>query len=255
MPGAAEPAKPFSIGKVKKEKLEGALGAEKKTVTIYVMGKGYEVPAGLTILKALEYAGYRLVRGVGCRAGFCGACMTMWVKKGDYKLYSGLACQTVVEDGMYLVQIPFVPAEKRKYNMDELEPTGSVVLAIYPEVARCIGCNACTKVCPQQIQVMDAIQEIIRGNIKKAARMVFDCIACGACSIRCPAEIKHFHVFQLVRRLYGKYIAPKAEHLRKRVEEIEEGKFEGPLNRLIEAGPDKWRELAEKAQKGEEVEI
>lgn len=253
MPNAVESFKEVKIGK--KGEIEGALGAGKRIVTIYVMGKWYEVPAGLTILKALEYLGYRLIRGVGCRAGFCGACTTMWVKKNDYKLYSGLACQTIVEDGMYLVQIPFVPAEKRLYNIEELEPTSSVVLALYPEVARCIGCNSCTKVCPQEIQVMDAIQEIIRGNIKKAARMVFDCIACGSCSLRCPAEIKHFHVFQLVRRLYGKYIAPKAKHLEKRVKEIEEGKYDGALDRLIKAGPEKWRELAEKSQKGEEVEI
>ena len=29
-------------------------------VEVFVMGKSYKVPAGLTIMKALEYAGYRL---------------------------------------------------------------------------------------------------------------------------------------------------------------------------------------------------
>ena len=42
-----------------------------KMVDIYVMGMRYQVPEGLTIMRALEYAGYRLIRGVGCRAGFC----------------------------------------------------------------------------------------------------------------------------------------------------------------------------------------
>ncbi|HEC82861.1 MAG TPA: 4Fe-4S ferredoxin, partial [Firmicutes bacterium] len=32
-------------------------------VRIYIMGKQYEVPKGLTIQKALEYAGMRLLRG------------------------------------------------------------------------------------------------------------------------------------------------------------------------------------------------
>ena len=32
-------------------------------VNVFVMGKKYEVPASLTIMKALEYAGYKLVRG------------------------------------------------------------------------------------------------------------------------------------------------------------------------------------------------
>jgi hypothetical protein len=38
-------------------------------IPIYVMGKRYEVPAGLTIMKALEYSGYQLKRGCGCRGG------------------------------------------------------------------------------------------------------------------------------------------------------------------------------------------
>jgi len=43
-------------------------------VEVFIMGKSYKVPAGLTIMKALEFAGYRFIRGCGCRAGFCGAC-------------------------------------------------------------------------------------------------------------------------------------------------------------------------------------
>ena len=43
-------------------------------VPIFIMGKKYDVPASLTIQKALEYAGYQLIRGCGCRGGICGAC-------------------------------------------------------------------------------------------------------------------------------------------------------------------------------------
>ena len=39
-------------------------------VSVYIMGKEYRVPAELTIMKAMEYAGYKLVRGAGCRGGF-----------------------------------------------------------------------------------------------------------------------------------------------------------------------------------------
>ena len=49
-----------------------------RMVDIYVMGKHYAVPEGLTILTALEYCGYRIIRGCGCRAGFCGACATIY---------------------------------------------------------------------------------------------------------------------------------------------------------------------------------
>jgi hypothetical protein len=47
--------------------------ANEELIPIYIMNKQYLVPPTLTIMKALEYAGYKLIRGVGCRAGFCGA--------------------------------------------------------------------------------------------------------------------------------------------------------------------------------------
>ena len=47
-------------------------------VNVYLFGKRYQVPESLTIMKAMEYAGYQLVRGCGCRNGFCGACATIY---------------------------------------------------------------------------------------------------------------------------------------------------------------------------------
>ena len=44
-------------------------------VNVYFFGKKYTVPADLTIMTAMEYAGYTLKRGCGCRHGFCGACV------------------------------------------------------------------------------------------------------------------------------------------------------------------------------------
>lgn len=35
-------------------------------VNVYFFGKKYSVPADLTIMTAMEYAGYKLVRGCGC---------------------------------------------------------------------------------------------------------------------------------------------------------------------------------------------
>ena len=36
-------------------------------VNVYFYGKKYTVPADLTIMTAMEYAGYKLVRGCGFR--------------------------------------------------------------------------------------------------------------------------------------------------------------------------------------------
>ena len=46
-------------------------------IPIFIMGKQYMVPDSLTIMKAMEYAGFKFVRGAGCRGGICGACGTV----------------------------------------------------------------------------------------------------------------------------------------------------------------------------------
>ena len=52
--------------------------AMEEMVHVYFFGKQYQVPKALTIMRAMEYAGYQLVRGCGCRNGFCGACATLY---------------------------------------------------------------------------------------------------------------------------------------------------------------------------------
>ena len=205
-------------------------GAE--TIPIFIMGKQYEVPETLTIMKAMEYAGFKFIRGAGCRGGICGACPTVYRKAGDYKLHFGLACQTVVEPDMYLTQIPFYPANRASYNTEEIEPTAESIYALYPELFRCVACNNCTKACPMEMEVMDYISAIKQGDIAKAARLSFDCIQCGLCASRCMGELPQYHIAQLARRLYGKYIQPRAEHLIKRVEEIQAGKYDNMLQEL-----------------------
>ncbi|MBN1756635.1 4Fe-4S dicluster domain-containing protein [bacterium] len=207
----------------------------KHWVTIRIMGKAYRVPSDLTILTAMEFAGYRFVRGVGCRQGFCGACGTVYRKEGEYKLKTGLACQTRVEDGMYLVQIPFSPAQKAIYDIKKERYNVSTILKYYPEVAKCVSCNTCTKACPQDIEVMDYVQAALRGNYEKVAETSFDCIRCGLCAMRCPAEIVQYDIGQLGRRMYGRYGMDKPDHLKIRLKELEEKKFDPELDKLEKA--------------------
>ncbi|MGQ9680369.1 MAG: 4Fe-4S dicluster domain-containing protein [Candidatus Bathyarchaeia archaeon] len=207
-------------------------GKNEKLVTIYVMGKKHRVPANLTIMKAMEYGGHQFRRGAGCRGGFCGACSTVYRMKGSYKLQVALACQKIVEDGMIITQIPFSPADKKRYDINQLKPEVNTFLEYYPEIARCLACNTCTKACPQDIMVMDYVQAALRGDVKEAARLSFDCIGCGLCAVRCPAEIVPYNIGQLARRLYSRYIVGPASHVLKRVDEVNEGRFDEEINRL-----------------------
>lgn len=204
-----------------------------RMVDIYIMGKRYQVPEGLTIQKALEYAGMRLLRGCGCRGGFCGACGTVYRTQGDYKLKVALACQTVVEDGMYLTQIPFYPANKAIYELDELHAKLESLVQAYPEVMRCVQCNTCRKVCPQDIEVMQYIAAAMRGDIAKLADLSFDCIMCGLCASRCPGELVQYYIALLGRRLYAKYMMPRAKHVADRLDELEQGKFDKEMGELM----------------------
>ncbi|MDP2919751.1 MAG: 4Fe-4S dicluster domain-containing protein [Dehalococcoidia bacterium] len=214
-----------------------------KMIPIFVMGKRYEVPETLTIMKAMEYAGFKFIRGCGCRGGICGACATVYGKAGDYKLYSGLACQTVVEPNMYLTQVPFYPANRAVFDYSAVEAKPEEIFQLYPELFRCVACNSCTKVCPMDVEVMDAIAQLKRGNIARAAEMSFSCIQCGLCTSRCMGELPQYHIFQLARRIYGGLIAPRAQHLQEAVKIVASGRYEECLQSLMKAGDAELRKL------------
>jgi heterodisulfide reductase subunit C len=202
-------------------------------VPIFVMGKRYKVPASLTIQKALEYAGYQLVRGVGCRGGICGACGTIYRLPENHTIKVGLACQTIVERGMRIVLLPFFPVNRKVYNIREVIPGPEIFAQFYPEIMRCMGCNTCTKSCPMDISAMEYISAAIRGDIEKAATLSFDCVMCGLCAARCPGELSQYSIGILARRLYGRYVSPKASHVREMVECVAQGRYEEGLHRLM----------------------
>ncbi len=214
-----------------------------KMVNVYFFGKKYEVPASLTIMKAMEYAGYKLIRGCGCRNGFCGACATLYRIKGKTELKTCLACQQQVEEGMYVATLPFFPLVKQVYDIRKIKPTEQIMMQLYPEIYSCIGCNACTKACPQSLNVMQYIAYAQRVEYEKCAEESFDCVMCGICSSRCPAGISHPQVAILARRLYGKYIAPECKHLIERVKEIEDGKFDEAMKEIMTAPLERQKEL------------
>ncbi|MCR5218071.1 4Fe-4S dicluster domain-containing protein [Treponema sp.] len=208
--------------------------AEQEMATVYFFGKKYEVPAALTVMNAMEYAGYQLKRGCGCRNGFCGACATIYRVKGDNQLKTCLACSQKVIDGMYIATLPFFPLVKQVYDINKIKPEQQLMMQLYPEIYSCVGCNACTRACPQSLNTMQYIAYAQRGDFKACADLSFDCVMCGCCSSRCPAGISHPQVAELARRINGKYLQPQSQHLLDRVAEIDAGECEEAIKKFVE---------------------
>lgn len=206
---------------------------EQSMITIQIMGKPYDVPADATIMGAIEYAGHQIIRGAGCREGYCGACATIYRVAGDYKIQTGLACMTLVEEGMSLAQVPYVPAEKAIYDIEKLKPNVSAIQEMYPSVFRCVACNTCTKSCPQGLQVMDYVQAAKRGDIAAVMDLSFDCVNCGLCMLRCPAEITQPLVGIMAKRLYGRYLRKDSPELAERVKAVESGAYDAEYAELM----------------------
>jgi ferredoxin len=202
-------------------------------LTVYINGKRHVVPEHATIMRAIEYAGHQIIRGAGCREGFCGACGTIYRLPGDYKLHTGLACTTLVQEGMSLTQIPSVPMEKAVYDLEKLTPDVNAILSVYPVTFRCVACGTCNKACPQGLPVMDYIQSAMRGDIAAVADMSFDCVACGLCALRCPAEIIQHEVGILSKRLTGRYLRKESRELDDRLAEVRAGKYNAEYAELM----------------------
>ena len=78
-----------------------------------------------------------------------GACATVYRYDGQVKIEVGLSCQTVIEPNMYIAQLPFFPAKRTPYNLDDFkEQCFEKIKEAYPEVFKCMGCNTCTKSLP-----------------------------------------------------------------------------------------------------------
>ncbi len=90
---------------------------------------------------------------------------------------------------------------------------------------------------------MDYMAAAMRGDVTRLAELSFDCVMCGLCTSRCPAEICQYNIAILGRRLYGKYVAPKAEHLDSMVREIKKGKYEQMLRELMDTDEDSLKDL------------
>jgi ferredoxin len=90
---------------------------------------------------------------------------------------------------------------------------------------------------------MQYVAAAMRGDIAKLADLSFDCIMCGLCASRCPGELAQYYIGILGRRLYAKYMMPRAEHLAARIEEVKKGKYDKEIADLMRMSLEDLRKL------------
>jgi succinate dehydrogenase/fumarate reductase-like Fe-S protein len=204
-----------------------------RMVSIEISGKTFQVPEGITVIKALWYTGQDVVRGVGCLGGFCGACATYYRTKDDPKVKTCLACQTAVHDGMSISMMQPFPARKATYQIGELKDPKQDLFTLYPEAPLCRNCNACTEACPQQIDVREGVWKAVFGDFKSVSEMFMDCVMCGMCAPVCIADIAPNLVALYVSRAQGAHFTDKPPRLQQRIQDIADGRYDEEWARVL----------------------
>lgn len=217
----------------KNKVIEQEENLQPKMVTVEIAGKPYQVPAGITLMKALWYTGHEVIRGAGCLGGFCGACGTYYRTKDDPRVKTCLACSFAVEDGMSFSFAPPFPARKAIYRMEELKDPKQDLFALYPEAPLCRNCNACTEACPQSIDVREGVWRAVFGDFKAVSEMFMNCVMCGLCAPVCIADIAPNFVALYASRAQGVYFTDKPSGLAERIQAIANGRYDEEWNRIL----------------------
>ncbi len=176
--------------------------SQQTTHTLYILGNTYTAPAGFTVMTCMEYLGFRLTRGCGCRGAVCGACAILYGVGESPTWRVGLACQTLSQDHMTLAFLPHSRGQQGMYNAKNTPCTLEAIETIYPNLNRCIQCNTCTQSCPVGLKVLGYLLALRQGNFEKLLQLSMECILCGMCATRCPKDISPYGVALMVRRLY-----------------------------------------------------
>lgn len=213
---------------------EQASEIQPQMVTVEIEGKPFQVPAGVTLIKAMWYAGKEVLRGAGCLGGFCGACATYYRTKDDPKVKTCLACSMAVEDGMSFSFMPAFPARKAIYNLPELKDPKQDLFELYPEAPLCRNCDACTQACPQKIDVREGVWKAVFGDFKAVSDMFMDCVMCGMCAPVCIADIAPNLVAVYASRAQGVHFTEKPEGLATRIKKIADGEYQEDWDRILQ---------------------
>ncbi|MEW6323889.1 MAG: 4Fe-4S dicluster domain-containing protein [Nitrospirota bacterium] len=194
-------------------------------VAVIINDRSFQIPHAITAIQALWYTGERPVHGIGCLGGSCGACVFSYRVGTDPAIKTGLACQTLVEEGMQFSFTPQPGKPGAAYILDDLLPAKEQLAKFYPEARRCTNCMACNWVCPQGIDARAMVRRAAAGDFANSAERYTTCIMCGLCQTVCDVGIAPQRVGLFAHRAVARTMEIPAQ-LAARIEEIQAGRYE-----------------------------
>ena len=81
--------------------------AGRAKITFTILGQAVAVPEGMTLLNAMQVAGYDYLKGCGCRMGDCGECAVYYRLPGSAVTLRDFSCEMRVSEGMEVMEVPF----------------------------------------------------------------------------------------------------------------------------------------------------
>ncbi|MGC3993600.1 MAG: 4Fe-4S dicluster domain-containing protein [Propionicimonas sp.] len=194
---------------------------------LVIDGHTIDAEPGTSLLQAWVAAGLPLTGNVGCMGqAVCGACRVLVRRTGERLATTGLACETLVEDGM---QVAFVNLSRgsrpHSYDLHDLGDSWDAIAQVddlFPEAKRCRHCSGCDSACPKGIQVEKMVNLAAVGQTYAAAELFDDCVQCNLCVAACPEHIDPAHLGQFVRRMTAS-MTLRPSDLIMRLHEIEAG--------------------------------
>jgi ferredoxin len=198
-------------------------------LSVLINDRSCQIPQCVTAIQALWYAGQRHVKGLGCLGGSCGACVFSYRIGNDPTIKTGLACQTLVEEGMQFTfppqPSPVIMKPGASYTLQDLQPTKAQLIKFYPEARRCTNCMACNWVCPQLIDARSLVRCSTADDFNTAAERYTTCIMCGLCATVCDVGIAPQRIGLFAHRAVGRTLEVPTQ-LVARIEQIRSGDYD-----------------------------
>ncbi len=180
-------------------------------------------------MTSMEYVGFQLTRGCGCRGAVCGACAVLYRVGTQTHWHVGLACQTLTQDHMTFLFLPYHQGQHGIYHAHASPCSLQFIESLYPQLSQCILCNTCTKSCPMNLKVLGYITALRKNDFEKVRKLSMECILCGMCAIRCPREISPFAIALMVRRLYSIHSLKHSENFTQRFNQATQNQWHSEI--------------------------